>query len=551
MELKQKFIELLNKRGITSEEDIREYLSDKPQKTYDPFLLLNMEAGVDLILSAIEADEKICIYGDYDADGITSTVIMLEVLSNLTKRLMYYIPSRFDEGYGMNRAAVEKIHDKGVDLIITVDCGSVSCDEVDYARSLGMEVLVTDHHTITDKKASGLVINPTQKECPYPFKYLAGCGVAFKVAQAIVAETGLPKSILTRTLDLVGIGTIGDIVPLIGENRTLAKYGLRAINTSARENLGALIEATGLHPGHITAENVSFVIVPHLNAAGRMDHASKAVEMLMEKDPARVRELAMELAHCNSERKHVQEGIYKECVAIVDEKFADSKFLVIDLPNAHEGVTGIVAGKIKDRYYKPTIIVTPTGDGCLKGTGRSIDGVNIYDMLKDNEELFLRFGGHAAACGFTMKEEDLQKLRGNLDGAAGRIFEKSPETFDRNISPELKLEPADIDLELMSDFDKLEPCGCANTKPLVSVRGNVANYSRIGNQNQYMRFTAEMDGGITLPCVDFRDADSIESMFQKEPEGIFDFMGYLAARTWKGNTTIQMTVENAQVNLKD
>ena len=279
MKLEPKLLELLNKRGIRTEEDVEEFLSDRPQKTHDPFLLHNMEAGVDLILSVIREGGKICIYGDYDADGITSTVVMMEVLSHLTDKLTYYIPSRFEEGYGMNKAAVDRIAEMGVSLILTVDCGSVSVDEVNHAKELGMQVLVTDHHTVTDVIADCLVINPNQPDCNYPCPYLAGCGVAFKFCQALIRKAGLPKSILNRTLDVVGIGTIGDIVPLVDENRTLAKYGLRAINTSARKNLKKLIEAVGLHPGQVHAENVSFVIVPHLNAAGRMLHAKLAVEM--------------------------------------------------------------------------------------------------------------------------------------------------------------------------------------------------------------------------------------------------------------------------------
>lgn len=546
MELQPRIIELLNKRGIESEDEIEEFISDKPQRTYDPFLLLNMEAGVDLILSAIESDVKICIYGDYDADGITSTVIMYEVLSRLTDELMYYIPSRFDEGYGMNCAAIDKIHESGAGLIVTVDCGSVSCDEVEHAKSLGMEVLVTDHHTISDKKSDCLIINPTQKECRYPFKYLAGCGVAFKVAQAIVSETGLPREVLTRTLDMVGIGTIGDIVPLIDENRTLAKYGLRAINTSARKNLRMLIECTGLHPGKVTAENVSYIIVPHLNAAGRMEHASLAVEMFLSADEDKARNGALELARCNTERKHIQEEVFQRCITIVEERFTDDSFLVLDLEDAHEGITGIVAGKLKDRYYRPVIIVTPTADGNLKGTGRSIDGINIYDMLKNNEELFLRFGGHAAACGFTMNKNNLDALRRNLNEVADAIRNSSPEIFDRDISAEMELDPWDINYALVDQLELLEPCGCANMRPLAAVRAIPDNIGRMGNQSQYMRFAAVMDDGSRLPCVVFHDVESIDAEFQNMKENRFSIIGNLNSRIWNGNRSIQMTVEHVE-----
>lgn len=334
MNLQPRIYELLHKRGIETEADIEEFLSDKPQKTYDPFLLLNMEAGVDLILSSIEEDEKICIYGDYDADGITSTAVLMEVLSNLTSNLAYYIPSRFEEGYGLNCGALDKIKAAGIDLVITVDCGSVSCAEVEHAKEIGLKILVTDHHTITDKVADCLVINPMQPGCPYPFKHLAGVGVAFKLAQAIAAETGLPKSAVNRTLDLVGVGTIGDIVPLVDENRTLAKYGIRSLNLTQRPGLSKLIEGTSLQRGKIKSENISYVIVPHLNASGRMQDAKIAASLMMEKDSEKVKEGVETLISCNQQRKKIQSETFEQCCNIVEEKYQTAPFLVIDLEDA-------------------------------------------------------------------------------------------------------------------------------------------------------------------------------------------------------------------------
>ena len=348
MNLQPKFLELLNKRGLHTEEEITEFLSAKPQKTYDPFLLLNMEAGVDFLLSSIENDEMICIYGDYDADGITSTAVLMEVLSHLTDRLTYYIPSRFEEGYGLNCKALDKIKAAGVDTVVTVDCGSVSCEEVDYAKKIGLKILVTDHHTVTDKIADCLVINPMQPGCTYPFKHLAGVGVAFKLAQAVAAETGLDRRIVNRTLDLVGIGTIGDIVPLVNENRTLAKYGIRAVNVSQRTGLEELIAGVGLHKGKISSENISYIIVPHLNACGRMDDAKKAAKLMLEQGKDEAEKGVEYMMQCNSRRKQMQEDTFARCCQIVEEKYKDDLFLLIDLPDAHEGITGIVAGRLKE-----------------------------------------------------------------------------------------------------------------------------------------------------------------------------------------------------------
>lgn len=276
-------LSLLESRGIREESEILEFLSNKPQKTYDPFLLLNLEAGVDFLLSAAAQKKKICIYGDYDADGVTSTCILFEVLSHLTDRLDYYIPSRFDEGYGLNKDALESLRNNGTDVVVTVDCGSTSFEEVEFAKSIGLSVIITDHHGITDRKPDCPVINPKQKECRYPFKDLAGCGVAFKLAQGIQKKANLPKSVINQVLDLVAVGTVGDIVPLTGENRTMVKYGLNFLRRGARPGLRCLIEAIKLKPEAIRSDQVAFGIVPHLNAAGRMAHAKTGVSLLLSK----------------------------------------------------------------------------------------------------------------------------------------------------------------------------------------------------------------------------------------------------------------------------
>ena len=515
MNLQPRIRELLYNRGIRTEAELEEFLSDKPKKTYDPFLLLNMEAGVDFILSAIENNEKICIYGDYDADGVTSTAVLMEVLSHLTNNLTYYIPKRFDEGYGLNKEALQKIKDAGVNLVITVDCGSVSYDEVEYGKSIGLDIVVTDHHTVTDKLADTIVINPMQPGCPYPFKHLAGVGVAFKLAQAIAAETGLPKSIINRTLDLVGIGTIGDIVPLVDENRTLAKFGIRAVNVSKRPGLEQLIEGVGLHKGQIRSENISFVIVPHLNASGRMEDAKVAAGLMMTKSEEKSKAGVEKLIRYNSERKRLQEETFRRCKDLVETTFADDNFLVIDLEHAHEGITGIVAGKIKEAFYKPAIIVTPTADDCLKGTGRSVEGVNLYQMLKENEVLFQRFGGHSAACGFTMKKEHLPELRRRLNEQLAVLLAAQPTLLNQELKADMILQPEDVSMELVNDMQKLEPFGCDNPRPLVEVEVTPTNLRRMGAKNQFTRFTGILGDGREIQCVIFQKAESYDALLQK------------------------------------
>ncbi|HZK61832.1 MAG TPA: single-stranded-DNA-specific exonuclease RecJ, partial [Anaerovoracaceae bacterium] len=498
--------ELLNKRGVSEEKDILEFLSEKPKKTYNPFLLLNMEAGVDLILSTIKNRDKICIYGDYDADGITSVAVMMEILSNLTDRLEYYIPSRFDEGYGLNKEAIQKIKNLGSKLIITVDCGSVSFEEAEFAKKLDLDIIITDHHNLTDKIPDCLLINPKQKNCKYPFKDLAGCGVAFKLAQAIQEKAGLPKVVLSDLLDLVGIGTIGDIVPLVDENRTLVKYGIKAINNSKRQGLVKLIKETGLKYGEVNSENIAYVIVPHLNSAGRITKPEIAVELLISKDLHLQTEAVNSLISSNKERKKLQEKAFLECIAIIEEFHLKDNFKIIFAEEAHEGITGIVAGKIKDKYERPTIIVTKSGD-YLKGTGRSVKNIDIYKILKDVAELFEKFGGHSGACGFMMKRENLSQLRYSLEKEVNELYSKDSLLFSLEKEIDLEFIGKEIDAALVMELEKLAPFGNLNEKPVFQIKHvKMNNILFMGADNNHLRFNSCCSDGTELRCVLFNDA---------------------------------------------
>lgn len=544
MQLHPKLIELLHKRGIETEEDIQEFLSDSPQKSYDPFLLLNMREGVDLILSAVNENKMICIYGDYDADGVTSTVILTEVLSHLTDNLMHYIPSRFGEGYGLNKPALKKIREEGAELLITVDTGTAAPEEVLYARELGMDVVITDHHTVPENPAPGILINPHQKTCPYPFSDLAGCGVAFKLAQALVSAAGLPKRILTRTLDLVAIGTVADIVPLKDENRTLVKYGLRVINTGSRRSLQALMDAAHLHGRTVTAEQIAYIIGPHINAAGRVKHAEIAASLFLTEDEDLIRQRASELAECNALRKEQQQEVFEQAMQIVSERLSGDDFLVIDVQGNWEGVAGIAAGKIKELLYKPTVIVTKEANGMLKGTGRCIDGLNLFDLLNEQKEMFTTFGGHAAACGFTLKPEYLDEFRRNLNQRTRAIRAEHPEIFVKRIMPDLRLSAQDASLDLVHQMELLEPCGCENEQPMTAVEGRIEHVSHMGDRGQYLRFQAAMPEFHKLSCIAFHDVRRLEKEIQSTAGQPAEIVGRLQDDEWQGNHQLKMVVED-------
>ena len=422
---------ILRERGCRTEEDIMEFLSDRPKRTHDPFLMKGMSKAADLVSQYIREGKKICIYGDYDADGITSVSLLYEFLSDLTEQLMYYIPSRFSEGYGLNNGAADRIFDEGAELIITGGLRLCFRRRSGSYQRAGNGSDRDGSSQCRQQKAGLYSAGSEQEGDDYPCSWLCGCGVAFKLAQALQRRMGLPKSSVNRLLDLACVATIGDIVPLTGENRTLVKYGFDRIARGEREGLKRLIEGIGLDRYHLSSMNVAFGIVPHLNAAGRMKDASIGVRLLTGREEDQLNDLVEELKSLNSERKSIQERIFREACDEIRGCMQEDLFPVYDAKDAHEGVTGIVAGKLKETFYRPVIIVTDTEEpGYVKGTGRSVEGLDLHGILSGCADLFVKFGGHAGACGFTMKREYLEKLRSFLNRSMRDCLEKNPFAAD-------------------------------------------------------------------------------------------------------------------------
>lgn len=546
-EINHIILEILHDRGYNSETEIQEFLSTRPRKTYDPFLLLNMAEGVDLVLSAIENDERICIYGDYDADGVTATSILLEFLSNLTSNLSYYIPSRFDEGYGLNKAAMEKISKAGVNLVITVDCGSVSREEVEYGEKLGLKILVTDHHRADNERLPQCpVINPNQPGCEYPFKGLAGCGVAFKLAQAVARTVGLQSQTYNNTLDLVAIGTVADVMPLVDENRTLVKYGLMRLNSAARKPLKKLVEEIGLKVGEVTSFNIAFGIAPHINSAGRIKAARLGVKLFRSTSDDEITDIVETIKDCNKQRKTLQDEIYNECLKIIKEEYKNNKkisdFIFIALDNAHEGVTGIVAGRLKEKFCRPVAILTKSEDGLFKGTSRSIDGLDIHSLLSNFSDLFISFGGHKAACGFTISENNILLLREGIVNLMKDELTKNPDLLKRKWNWDLELAPEDVTTSFAQDLLLFEPTGKCNEKPVFAVDGKVANLKAMGNEAQYRRFqfvSEKSDSFVSCVCFGIEQG-SVDELAEGEHVRA---IGNITLNRWNGNTSAQMNVK--------
>ncbi|MDO4860563.1 MAG: single-stranded-DNA-specific exonuclease RecJ [Bacillota bacterium] len=539
---------ILEKRGITEEDDIREFLSDRPQRTYDPFLLSDMREGVDLVLSAVDSDENICIYGDYDTDGITSISILFEVLTEVIvqahskSRLSYYIPSRFTEGYGLNNEAIDKIKKDGAQMIITVDCGSTSVDAVEHAKKEGLKILVTDHHNISDKQADCLIINPKRKDDTYPCKDLAGCGVAFKLAQALQRASGISRSTLNRTLDLVAVGTVGDIVPLTDENRTIVKYGLAVIRKGEREGLRDLIGAISLEPSTVGSEEIAFGIVPNLNSTGRMDTATWGVRLMLAASRQRSIQMADKITGFNDDRKYVQKKAFEKCCEIVERDLADKDMLIIDAGDIHEGIAGIVAGNIKEQYEKPTIILMDSEES-VKGTGRSIGEMDLYETLHRHAELFTKFGGHKKACGFSLDKEKVAEFISAMDEDVAKQLEENPELFREDTIVDAVIVPREATLDLYDQIVKLEPFGCGNPQPVFRMEDVTVKWpKRIGADGTSASFAVYGKENDRISCVLFRKADQFDECLRDGKHT--DITGYLRKNIWKDRVSIQFVVEN-------
>ncbi len=506
---------ILHLKGVTHKEDIEEFLSDKPKKTYDPFLIKNMNECVENIKYHLENKNKIVIFGDYDVDGVTSTALLVEFFRNITNNIDYYIPNRFSEGYGLNNEAIKHIKDemKG-DLIITVDNGVSSYNEVEYAKEIGLDIIVTDHHNTPEKLPECILINVKQEGDNYPFKELCGCGVAFKLAQALQRELDLPKKIIAKALDLVALGTIADIVPLVDENRTMVKYGLKSINSDNRLGLSSLRTAVGFSDKEITAGRIGFVLGPCFNAAGRLEDAKLGVQLLLEYDIDKSRKKAHFLHELNKERQLVQEKGEEYCKSLVEQKYLGYDFLVLRADGVSEGVIGIIAGKIKDMFYKPTLVVTRSEEGYLKGSGRSIKGIDIYEELKQYSDLFLGFGGHEMACGFSIEEDKLDILREKLDKRAKEIKAQEPSMFIPKLDITAEIEAGELTIELIEEISKLEPYGMGNPKPLFLINDIEvnSNWTRgCGSNNVHLKFSGKKNN-IFLNGIGFSKAEKYDNL---------------------------------------
>ena len=532
--------QVLINRGINNSQGAGQFLSPKLANLCDPFAIPNMKTAAQRLLLAQKRGEKVVVYGDYDVDGVTGTVILLEALGHLGLKPDYYIPYRYGEGYSLNKEAILKLKDQGFNLILTVDCGIASAIEIELANSLGMEVIVTDHHNLPQKLPSAYsLVNPKMINEDHPSKYLSGAGVAFKFAWALLRTARIAENnFLTGLLDLAALGTVADVVPLTDENRILTVCGLNLINEKKRPGIKYLAEAASLY-GKISINNINFALAPRLNAAGRLEHASLAVKLLTTKDPTEARELAQKLNGINSRRQGIGTNIQEEVFAKLQSADPESqKILIASGENWHPGVIGIVASRVVDTYYRPAVLIG-INEGVGRGSARSIKELNIFSVLETCRDLFLDFGGHEAAAGFEIAPENIPELTRRLQQKVEEAT--TPELLTPKIELDAEIRPSQITLGLIKELEALAPFGQGNPAPVFSTNHlSITEMRQVGSDGSHLKIKFT-DGKSNLEVIGFRLGGLFKDLsFDKT----YNIAYNLETNEWNG-------FETAQLNLVD
>ncbi len=483
---------ILYNRGIREDEAIKKFLSKDLGVMYDPFLMRDMDKAVERIYAAKNSGEKITIYGDYDVDGITAIAILYKHLKELGISVDYYVPDRMQEGYGVNRDALDKIKLSGSSLIITVDTGITAVEECEYARQIGLDVIVTDHHeckeVIPDAYAA---IDPKRKDCSYPFKSLAGVGVVFKLIQAL-AENDTIYTLMEKYSDLMCLGTVADISPLVDENRVIVTEGLKRFRNTKNVGLKALIDVS-TNGKAITTSTIGYIIAPRINASGRLGCASNSVELFLTDDKNRANELASYLCEENSLRQQTEQKMFKEALEYLEShpEVKEDNIIVIPHENWHHGIVGIVSSKITEKFYKPSILFAIDGDEA-KGSGRSVSGFNLFDTLENCTDLLEKFGGHELAAGLTIKASNIEAFRKRINEYAKNHISETMLTPTIMIDAAIKA--PFITIETVRDINNLQPFGVDNPTPAFMVRKIKIHKISVMSEGKHLRMTLLKDG---------------------------------------------------------
>lgn len=532
---------LLN-RGIDNIETARRFLKPELSHLHDPFLLAGMQDAVERIAAAITNKEKILIYGDYDVDGTTATSMLLLFFRNLGQDVGFYIPDRLLEGYGLSEKGMVFAKENGLDLIITVDCGITAVDEVKLANEFGIDVIICDHHQpAQDLPPAMAILNPKREDCTYPFKELAGVGVAFKLLQALQRHLALDESTVMRFLGLVSIGSSADIVPLVDENRVIVKHGLQSLSEPKSIGLEALIDSSGLSDREIGTGQVVFVLAPRINAVGRMGDAGRAVRLLTSDNKQQAKNIATILESENRRRKSIDEETFSQAFEIIESDFnpGEESFFVLHKNGWHPGVIGIVASRLVEKFYRPTLMIATDEKGLGRGSARSIAGFNIYEALKECEDLMVNFGGHKYAAGLTIEIENIPLLREKLSRIAAK------QLTDDLLKPKLSIDSEirfhEIDGQLIKLINRMAPFGPQNMRPLFLSKGlHVVGTPSVVGRN-HLKLKVRQDG-VIMDAIGF---DLGEKIYRISPgEQDVEMVYIIDENEYKGRKTIQLRVKD-------
>ena len=534
----------LASRGISAPEPAAEFLEQERNLTISPMLMRDMDKAVARIQRAIADGETIAVFGDYDVDGITSTVLLMDYLRSCGAHCLRYIPRRIEDGYGLSREAIQGLHDQGATLMITVDCGITGNEEVDFANSLGMDVVVTDHHECKEQLPNAVaVVDPHRSDCNYPFKYLAGVGVALKLVLALGGENR-EGALFARYCTLAAIGTIADVMRMEGENRTIVSCGLEALNHTDFVGVHALLKEAGLLGKPITSIQIGFVLSPRINAAGRMGAADLAADLLESDDPLRAEALARELCELNRERQAVEAAICADAVSQIEKLRAEERSaLVLSSEDWHQGVVGIVASRLSEKYSCPSFMIH-LKDGAGKGSCRSYGGLNLFAALESCSDLLEGFGGHELAAGFTIAESNIEAFRTRMNryvrSATGGELPVSSLEVDAAITS-----PGEVTLDQVESLSHLEPYGAGNPRPVFALLGATVEAIQSVGQGRHLKLRLTKG-----PC----RFDAIFFSVTEEESGLMtgmrvDAAFYLQANTFRGNTTLQMQLVDIRPSL--
>lgn len=527
---------LLN-RGVRDKDEIKEFLFGSEQPFHEPLLMKDMQQAAERILEAVANKEQITVYGDYDVDGISASSLLYLYLKGIGAAVNTYIPRRKNEGYGLNNEALAALAAEGTTLLVTVDCGISGVDEV-AAAPAGLDIIITDHHTPPEVlPAAYAIVNPHQRDCKYPFKYLSGVGVAFKLCQGLHQMEHLTEPLWSDLTELVALGTVADIVPLRGENRALVKLGLAAMEHTKIVGLRKLIEHSGCPQQNILAENIGFILAPRLNAVGRLEHAQSAVELLVTDDAAKADEVAEQLNEENVLRQEISRKIFIEAEAMLAQQERIETAIVLAKEGWHAGVIGIVASRLVDKYHLPAILISIDGESA-KGSCRSIPALDLYSALNECSELLLQFGGHRQAAGLTLRAARVESFKKRFLGVVkGRL---TPADYQPRLKIECLLDKKEeVSLQLVKELALLEPLGCDNPPPLFAFRDAVVHYPRtFGRDNNHLRFYTDY-GSHTYHSIMWNGAPDLVCLYNN---AVVDLAFMPKLNVWKEKASVNLQV---------